>query len=102
MIRKNDLPEVEHTFRNVVPLLDATIGKDGYFWVKYGEQSLEATARRRNKERDPNDRAQIGFKVDAVIEYQNLSWTPVIGCLEVSGGLPRCPRSKEWDTTLKL
>ncbi|KAF0512024.1 hypothetical protein F8M41_018083 [Gigaspora margarita] len=80
----------------------ATIGKDGYFWVKYGEQSLEATARRRNKERDPNDRAQIGFKVDAVIEYQNLSWTPVIGCLEVSGGLPRCPRSKEWDTTLKL
>ncbi|CAG8638238.1 11558_t:CDS:2, partial [Diversispora eburnea] len=102
MTRKNDLPEVEHTFRNVVPLLDATIGKDGYFWVKYGEQSLAATATRRNKERDPNDRARIGFKIDAMIEYQNLSWTPVISCLEVSGGLPQCSRSKEWDDTLKL
>ncbi|CAG8696596.1 16732_t:CDS:2, partial [Racocetra fulgida] len=60
------------------------------------------TAVRRNKERDPNDRARIGFKVDAAIEYQNISWTPVLGCLEVSGGLPRCSRSKEWDTTLKL
>jgi hypothetical protein len=67
-----------------------------------GEQSLEATAIRRNKERDPNERARIGFKVDAMIEYQNLSWIPVIGCLEVSGGLPRCSRSKEWDDTLKL
>ncbi|CAJ0645394.1 1758_t:CDS:2, partial [Entrophospora sp. SA101] len=55
MIRKNDLSEVEHTFRNIVPLLDAMIGKDCYFWAKYGEQSLEATAIRRNKERDPND-----------------------------------------------
>ncbi|CAH1771321.1 13519_t:CDS:1, partial [Entrophospora sp. SA101] len=32
----------------------------------------------------------------------NLSSTPVIGCLEVSGGLPRCSRSKEWGDTLKL
>ena len=67
-----------------------------------GEQSLEATAIRRNKERDPNERARIGFKVDAMFEYQNLSWTPVISCLEVSGGLPQCSRSKEWDDTLKL
>ncbi|RHZ51909.1 hypothetical protein Glove_468g4 [Diversispora epigaea] len=44
MIRKNDLPEVEHTFRNVVPLLDAMIVKNGYFWIKYDEQSLVATA----------------------------------------------------------
>ncbi|CAG8591732.1 11142_t:CDS:10, partial [Scutellospora calospora] len=34
MFRKNDLPEVEHTFRNIVPLLDATIGKDSHFWLK--------------------------------------------------------------------
>ncbi|CAG8675993.1 3793_t:CDS:2, partial [Scutellospora calospora] len=67
-----------------------------------GGQSLDATAIRRNKERNPNDRARIGFKVDAAMEYQNLSWTPVIGCLKVSGGLPRCSRSKEWDDTLKL
>ncbi|CAJ0745123.1 11420_t:CDS:2 [Entrophospora sp. SA101] len=33
MTRKNDLPEVKHMFRNVVPLLNATIGKDGYFLV---------------------------------------------------------------------
>ena len=51
------------------------------------EQSLEAMAICRNKERDPNKHARIGFKVDAMIEYQNLSWIPVIGCLEVSGGL---------------
>ncbi len=63
---------------------------------------MEATATRRNKESDPNDRARIGFKVDATFEYQDISWTPVIGCMEVSGGLPRCPRSKEWDDTRKL
>ncbi|CAG8438452.1 13270_t:CDS:2 [Dentiscutata heterogama] len=34
---------------------------------------------RSNKEKDPNVRARIEFKVDAAIEYQ----TPVIGCLEV-------------------
>ncbi|RUS31759.1 hypothetical protein BC938DRAFT_477136, partial [Jimgerdemannia flammicorona] len=37
-----------------------------------------------------------------MIEFQNLNWTPVVGCVEVSGGLPECPRSKEWDDTLKL
>jgi len=31
MIRKNDLPEVEQMFHNIVPLLDAIIGNDGYF-----------------------------------------------------------------------
>ncbi|CAJ0764046.1 9981_t:CDS:2, partial [Entrophospora sp. SA101] len=50
----------------------------------------------------PKQRVRIGFKVDAIFEYQNLSSTPVIGCLEVSGGLPRCSRSKEWGDTLKL
>ncbi|RGB34700.1 hypothetical protein C1646_760202 [Rhizophagus diaphanus] len=26
---------------------------------------------------------------DVIFEYQDISWTPIIGCMEVSGGLPR-------------
>ncbi|CAB5358204.1 unnamed protein product [Rhizophagus irregularis] len=98
---RDDLSEVEHMFRNIVPLLDATIRKDNHYRVKYGETLLEATANRRNKGTDPNDRARIGYKVDVIFEYR-ISWAPVIGCMEVSGGLPRCSRSKEWDDTRKL
>ncbi|GBB95682.1 hypothetical protein RclHR1_25930001 [Rhizophagus clarus] len=84
MPRRNNLSEIEHTFRNIVPLLDATIGKI----IVIGGSSLKATATRRtrrNKESDPNDRTRVGFKVDAVFGYQEISWTPVIGCMEVSG-----------------
>ncbi|KAG9301434.1 hypothetical protein G9A89_018106 [Geosiphon pyriformis] len=66
------------------------------------EHSLPEMVMCRNKERDPYDRARIGYKVDAIIEYQNLYWNPVVGCLEVAGGLPRCSRSKEWNDILKL
>ncbi|PKK65444.1 hypothetical protein RhiirC2_808957 [Rhizophagus irregularis] len=99
---KDDLSEFEHTSRNIIPLLDATIRKDNHYRVKYGETSLEATANRRNKGTDPNDRARIGYKVDVIFEYREIRWIPVIGCMEVSGGLPRCSRSKEWDDTRKL
>ncbi|RGB25990.1 hypothetical protein C1646_771024 [Rhizophagus diaphanus] len=102
MHRRNNLSEVDHLFRNIVPLLDATIGRDNHYWVKYGKASLEATANRRNKGTDPNDRARIGYKVDVIFEYRGISWTPAIGCIEVSGGLTRCSRSKEWDDTRKL
>ncbi|RUP48050.1 hypothetical protein BC936DRAFT_145021 [Jimgerdemannia flammicorona] len=102
MPMRNYLSEVEHMMRNVVPLMDATVALDKRCWVRYGEKSLEATAARRNKGSDPNKRARVGYKVDTAIEYQELDWAPVIGCVEISGGLPRCSRSKEWDDTLKL
>jgi hypothetical protein len=68
-----------------------------------GEQSLNATAARRNKDHNPpTDRARTRHKVDVIIEYRELSWLPVVGCGEVAGGLPRCSRAKEWTDTLKL
>ncbi|PKY37714.1 hypothetical protein RhiirA4_450612 [Rhizophagus irregularis] len=69
MPRRNNLSEIEHTFHNIVPLLDVTIGKDNHYLIKY--------------KTDPNDRARVVFKVDAIFEYQDISWTPVIewgGC----------------------
>ncbi|CAG8557202.1 8515_t:CDS:2 [Paraglomus occultum] len=85
---KGNLSEMEHISRNVMPLLDATVGLDTECRVHYyGERTLEATADRRNKGRDPFGRARDGYKVDAIIEYQELSWLPTIGCGEVSGGL---------------
>ncbi|CAG8712706.1 251_t:CDS:2 [Rhizophagus irregularis] len=58
------------------------------------ESPLEATATHRNKETDPNDRARVGFKVDAIFEYQDISWTPVIECR-------RCPGTVWWSPTVK-
>ncbi|RUP11979.1 hypothetical protein BC936DRAFT_139897 [Jimgerdemannia flammicorona] len=58
MLEKNSMSETEHQCRNIMPLLDATIRIDNQYRIKYGEQSLEATAARRNKGRDPNDRAR--------------------------------------------
>ncbi|RUS24061.1 hypothetical protein BC938DRAFT_474194, partial [Jimgerdemannia flammicorona] len=67
-----------------------------------GEQALEPTAVRRNTGSNPNVRARAGYKVDVIIEYQQLNWFPVVACGEISGGLPRCSRVKEWTDTLKL
>ncbi|CAB4477378.1 unnamed protein product [Rhizophagus irregularis] len=68
--------------------------KDNHYLIKYKESPLEATATHRNKETDPNDRARVEFKVDAIFEYQDIQ--------ALSGGLPQCSRSKEWDDTRKL
>ncbi|UZO20837.1 uncharacterized protein OCT59_013249 [Rhizophagus irregularis] len=92
-LRRNNLSEIEHTFHNIVPLLDATIGKNNHYLIKYKESPLEATATHRNKETDPNDRARVGFKVDAIFEYQDISWTPVIECR-------RCPGTVWWSPTV--
>lgn len=51
---------------------------------------------------DPTERARIGYKVDVLIKLPGLHWSPDIGCGEISGGLPRCTRAKEWMDTLKL
>ncbi|RUS14361.1 hypothetical protein BC937DRAFT_93933 [Endogone sp. FLAS-F59071] len=77
---KDDISEMEHTMRNIVPFLDATIGCDQECRVHYGEQTLEPTAVRRNEGSDPNERARAGYKVDVIVEYQDLNWLPVIGC----------------------
>jgi len=89
--------------------LSFNVGCQLYYYILFvfftfvsGEQSLPESATRRNKGRDPSDRARLGFKVDVMIEYQDLDWTPVVGCVEVAGGLPQCSRSKEWSDTLKL
>ncbi|RUP45523.1 hypothetical protein BC936DRAFT_148060 [Jimgerdemannia flammicorona] len=99
---KDDISEMEHTMRNIVPYLDATVGRDEECRIHYGEQTLEPTAVRRNAGSDPTKRARAGYKVDIIIEYQELNWLPVVGCGEVSGGLPRCSRAKEWTDTLEL
>ena len=72
------------------------------FVLSSGECTLYATAERRNKKRDPVDRARVGYKVDLIVEFTGLHWKPEIGCGKVAGGLPRCSRSKEWKDTIKL
>ncbi|CAG8574032.1 3157_t:CDS:2 [Paraglomus occultum] len=100
---KDNLSETEHTTRNVMPLLDATVGLDTECRIHYyGERTLEVTADRRNEGSDPFERARDGYKVDGIIEHQELGWLPTIGCGEISGGLPRCTRDEEWKDTLKL
>ncbi|RUS34807.1 hypothetical protein BC938DRAFT_478439 [Jimgerdemannia flammicorona] len=99
---KETISEMEHTSRNVMPLLDATVGLDQECRIHYGEQTLDTTADRRGEGSDPTQRARIGYKVDIIIEYQELSWLLAIGCGEVAGGLPQCSRAKEWTDTLKL
>ncbi|RUS16021.1 hypothetical protein BC937DRAFT_91690 [Endogone sp. FLAS-F59071] len=76
---KDDISEMEHTMRNIVPFLDATIGCDQE--CREQEQTLEPTAVRRNEGSDPNERARAGYKVDVIVEYQDLNWLPVIGCV---------------------
>ena len=44
----------------------------------------------------------MGYKVDVCIKLLGLHWRPDVGCGEVSGGLPKCTRAKEWMDTLKL
>ncbi|RUS13040.1 hypothetical protein BC937DRAFT_86445 [Endogone sp. FLAS-F59071] len=83
------MSDVEHIIRNVTPLLDATVLQADDLRVEFGEQSLKATTARRNKNRNPEERARAGFKVDAIILYVGLYWHPEIGCGEVAGGLPR-------------
>ncbi|RUP46892.1 hypothetical protein BC936DRAFT_146416 [Jimgerdemannia flammicorona] len=99
---KETISEMEHTSRNVMPLLDATVGLHQECRIHYGEQTLDTTADRRGEGSDPTQRARIGYKVDIIIEYQELSWLLAIGCGEVAGGLPQCSRAKEWTDTLKL
>jgi len=72
------------------------------FHFPSGEHTLEPTASRRNLARDPNERARLGYRVDVIVEFTKLHWTPVVACGEISGGLPRCCRNKEWTDTLKL
>ena len=72
------------------------------FCLHSGEHSLDATAERRSEKTDPANRARAGYKVDVIIKYTGLHWTPEISCGEVSGGLPRCTRAKEWADTVKL
>ncbi|RUP10420.1 hypothetical protein BC936DRAFT_140009 [Jimgerdemannia flammicorona] len=99
---RDDMSEFEHLMRNLVPLLDATVGQVQDHRVHYGEHTLQATAVRRNKDSNPAQRARTGYKVDVLVEFLDLDWRPDISCGEVSGGLPRCSRAKEWRDTLKL
>ncbi|CAG8620122.1 11517_t:CDS:2, partial [Paraglomus brasilianum] len=99
---KDNIGKMEHTMRNVVPFLDATIGCDEECRVHYGEQTLEPTAVQHDIGCNPINRAQCGYKVDIIVEYQQLNWLPVVACGEVSGGLPQCSHCKEWLDTLKL
>ncbi|RUS30813.1 hypothetical protein BC938DRAFT_478930 [Jimgerdemannia flammicorona] len=91
---KDDASEVKHMFRNIVPLIDATMRSMRELKIRY--------AVRRNKGRDPADRAKMGYRVDIQVEFRDLHWQPTVGCGEISGGLPRCSLAKEWTDTLKL
>ncbi|GBC01295.1 hypothetical protein RclHR1_04130011 [Rhizophagus clarus] len=99
---KDDVSEYEHMMRNIVPFIDATINKVPEYRIRYFESTLHATAIRRNMGGDPTECARIGYKVDVLIKLPGLHWSPDIGCGEISGGLPRCTRVKEWMDTLKL
>ncbi|RUS17624.1 hypothetical protein BC937DRAFT_89709, partial [Endogone sp. FLAS-F59071] len=84
---KDDISEMEHTMRNMVPYLDATVGCDQECRVHYGEQALEPTAVRRNTGSNPNDRARAGYKVDVIVEYQQLNWKLRVYTLAAAGEL---------------
>ncbi|CAG8647026.1 18367_t:CDS:2, partial [Gigaspora rosea] len=96
---KDDIPEYEHTMRNVIPFIDAVIRDKPDFTVQY---TLNATATRRNFDRDHLERSRIGYKVDVLFKFCGLHWTPEIGSGEISGGLLRCTIAKEWMDTIKL
>ncbi|RUP50306.1 hypothetical protein BC936DRAFT_139674 [Jimgerdemannia flammicorona] len=70
------LTEMEHLCRNVMPLMDATVRGTPQLRVSYGERTLNATAERQNKKRNPANRARAGYKVDIIIEFSGLHWMP--------------------------
>jgi len=51
---------------------------------------------------DPTERARMGYRVDVLVKFHGLHWSPDLACGEISGGLPRCSHAKEWIDTLKL
>jgi hypothetical protein len=59
-------------------------------FIASGETSLKATANHWNKEADSNESCHVGYKVDVIFKYQDISWTFIIECMEVSGGLLWC------------
>ncbi|CAI2195091.1 64_t:CDS:2, partial [Funneliformis geosporum] len=99
---KDDISEYEHTMRNVIPFIDASIRDEPDYVIRYFESTLRATAIRRNSGGDPTERARMGYRVDVLVNFHGLYWSPDLGCGEVSGGLPRCSSAKEWMDTLKL
>ncbi|CAB4477053.1 unnamed protein product [Rhizophagus irregularis] len=99
---KDVISEYEHTMRNVIPFIDASIRDVPDYVIQYFESTLRATAIRRNSGGDPTERARMGYRVDVLIKFNGLHWSPDLGCGEVSGGLPRCTSAKEWMDTLKL
>ncbi|RIB09561.1 hypothetical protein C2G38_2251306 [Gigaspora rosea] len=101
---KDDIPEYEHTMRNVIPFIDAIIRDEPDFHCAVSNQktlkcdfpskdlnsshiliesTLDATATRRNFERDPLERSRIGYKVDAFFKFCGLHRTPEIGSGEL-------------------
>ncbi|CAG8613852.1 8196_t:CDS:2 [Paraglomus brasilianum] len=96
---RDDLSEYEHIMRNLAPFVDALIRKAPNYRACYFENT---TAAHCNKGGDPTDQTWIGLKVDVLVKFLGLYWRPDIGCIEVSGGLPRCNLAKEWIDTLKL
>ncbi|CAI2173895.1 10237_t:CDS:2 [Funneliformis geosporum] len=99
---KDNIPEYEHTMRNVIPFIDASIRDVSDYVIRYFESTLRATAIRRNLGGDPTERARMGYRVDVLVKFHGLHWSPDLACGEISGGLPRCSRAKEWIDTLKL
>ncbi|CAG8687449.1 130_t:CDS:2 [Funneliformis mosseae] len=99
---KDNIPEYEHTMRNVIPFVDASIRDASDYVIRYFESTLRATAIRRNSGGDPTERARMGYRVDVLVKFNGLHWSPDLGCGEISGGLPRCSSAKEWMDTLKL
>ncbi|RUP51903.1 hypothetical protein BC936DRAFT_144647 [Jimgerdemannia flammicorona] len=78
------MSEQEHLCRNIMLLLDATVRQAPNYRVSYGEVTLNATSERRNKKRDPADRARSGYKMDVLVEFHGLHWKPEIDCGEIS------------------
>jgi len=44
----------------------------------------------------------MGYRVDVLVKFYGLHWSPDLACGETSGRLLKCSRAKEWIDTLKL
>ncbi|CAG8634277.1 3700_t:CDS:2, partial [Paraglomus occultum] len=98
------LSETHHAIRNLLPFVDATMDRRGskLYRVDWGEQTLYASAERRNKMRDPQLSSLVGVKPDCKMVCTTASWRVEIGVGEVSGGLPECCHAKLWHDKVKL
>ncbi|CAG8708137.1 14871_t:CDS:2, partial [Funneliformis mosseae] len=90
---KDDIPEYEHTMRIVIPFIDASIRDVPDYVIRYKYVVIRV---------EILESVQMGYRVDVLVKFHGLYWSPDLGCGEISGGLPRCSSAKEWMDTLKL